>query len=193
MDQNELIRRCREGEQHAQRALFEQTSGSVYRLLLRLVGNPDDAFDLTQETYLKVFAAIAGFDGRSTLKTWLIRIAVNEALQLHRRSRVYKRKLERLASETTQKWEPMAATASQIDVNEALDRLEPSDRVILLLRYHEGLDYAAIAETARIPEGTVASRLHRARHRLQSVLNGGYGREEQEAPVHLIKGQEQEH
>jgi len=192
VDQDELIQRCRKGERDAQRVLFEQTSGAVYRLLLRLSGNPDDAFDLTQETYLKAFAAIAGFDGRSSLKTWLIRIGVNEALQLNRRSRVFKRKLEDLASETPEECEPLSAAACRIDVNDALEGLEVSDRAILLLRYHEGLDYSAIAESAAIPEGTVASRLHRARQRLRSLLNAGYGREERATPVHLIKGQERE-
>lgn len=192
MDQDELIQRCREGERHAQRVLFEQTSGAVYRFLLRLSGNPDDAFDLTQETYLKAFSAIAGFDGRSSLRTWLIRIGVNEALQLSRRSRVFKRKLEDLASNTTETCEPVSAADFRIDVNDALGRLEPRERVILLLRYHEGLDYAAIAQSAGIPEGTVASGLNRARQRLRSLLKGGYGREEQATPVHLIQRQEHE-
>jgi RNA polymerase sigma-70 factor (ECF subfamily) len=190
--EDELIQRCREGERQAQRALFEHTSGAVYRLLLRLCGNPDDAFDLTQETYIKAFAAFPGFDGRSSLKTWLFRIGVNEALQLHRRSRVFKRKLERLASETTQKWEPIGPLACRIDVKEALNGLDPSDRAILLLRYHEGLDYRSIAETAGIAEGTVASRLNRARQRLRVLLNGGYGREDEASHVHLIKRQEHE-
>lgn len=192
MDPVELIQRCREGERHAQRVLFEQTSGAVYRLLLRLSGNADDAFDLTQETYLKAFAAIAGFDGRSSLNTWLIRIGVNEALQLNRRSRVFKRKLEDLAYEAPEKCEPLSAAACRIDVNDALERLEAGDRAILLLRYHEGFDYAAIAQSAGIPEGTVASRLSRARQRLRATLNGGYGREEPPTPVHLMQRQEHE-
>ena len=191
MDQDELIQRCRKGDRQAQRMLFEQTSGPVYRLLLRLSGNPDDAFDLTEETYLKAFAAFEQFDGRSSPKTWLIRIAVNEALQIRRRNQVLKRKLKQLASRVDDNGEPLMNAVSRIDVNEALNGLEPSDRAILLLRYHEQLDYAAISRAASIPPGTVASRLNRARQRLRAMLNGGYGREEQANAMHLIDGPEQ--
>lgn len=190
MDEGELIQRCRKGEREAQRTLFEQTSGVIYRLLLRLSGNPDDAFDLTQETYVNGFTAIAGFDGRSSLKTWLVRIALNEALQHRRRSRSLRRKLELLAFERAENMEPPTGVACRIDVKIALDCLEPGDRDILLLRYHEGLDYAAIAESAGISQGTVASRLNRARGRLRAILDGGYGREEEAAPVHLMTRQE---
>lgn len=190
MKEEELIHRCREGDREAQRALFEQTSGPVYRLLLRLSGNPDDAFDLTQETYLKAFGAIAGFDGRSSLKTWLTRIGVNEALQLHRRSRTFQRKLEHLSAGLTEETEPAATSAWRMDVNEALGELEPADRAILLLKYQEGLDYDAISEVTSVPAGTVGSRLNRARQRLRAMLNGDYGREEKTTAVHLMNRQE---
>lgn len=186
MDEGELIQRCRNGDRPAQRMLFERTSGPVYRLLLRLSGNPDDAFDLTQETYLKAFASLAGFDGRSSLKTWLIRIAVNEALQLRRRARVLRGKLERIVPRVDDNGEALAAAAQQFDVNEALNELEPGDRAILLLRYHEGLDYSAISSAAGIPAGTVASRLNRARQRLRDMLNGSYGLEEESTAAHRM-------
>ena len=192
MKEEELIQRCREGDREAQRALFEQTSGPVYRLLLRLSGNPDDAFDLTQETYVKAFGAIVEFDGRSSLKTWLTRIGVNEALQLHRRSRSFKRKLEHLAQGLTEECEPTSGTACRIDVNDALNELESSDRAILVLRYHEGLDYEAISQATGVPAGTVGSRLNRTRQRLRAMLNGAYGREEKITPDHLMNRQEQE-
>ena len=192
LNEVELIHRCREGNREAQRALFEQTSGPVYRLLLRLSGDPDDAFDLTQETYVKAFSAIARFDGRSSLKTWLTRISVNEALQHHRRSQSFQRKLERMTQGWTEESETTSGTACRIDVNQALSQLDPAERAILLLRYHEGLDYDAISHATGVSAGTVGSRLNRARQRLKAMLNGGYGREEIAAPVHLMNRQEHE-
>lgn len=190
--QDELVRRCRKGDRSAQRVVFEQTSAAVYQFLLRFSGNSDDAFDLTQETYLKAFAAMATFDGRSSLKTWLIRIGLNQALQLQRRARAFRERLEHLSTRKTENSEPLMDLTCRIDVQDALGCLEPGDRAILLLRYHEGLDYAAIAESADIPQGTVASRLSRARQRIRAMLNGGYGREEKPASVHLMERQEHE-
>ncbi|RME38752.1 MAG: sigma-70 family RNA polymerase sigma factor, partial [Planctomycetota bacterium] len=86
-EERDLIARCRQGDRNARRTLFERTSDRIYRLLLRMTGNADDAFDLAQETYLRAFTEIGKFDGRSNVATWLYRIAVNEALQCLRRRR----------------------------------------------------------------------------------------------------------
>lgn len=87
MTENELIARCRQGDREAQRQLYAKTSEHIYRLLLRMTGNSDDAFDLAQDTYVRAFAKIADFDGKSSVTTWLYRLAVNEALQCARRAR----------------------------------------------------------------------------------------------------------
>ena len=85
MTERELVELCRRGDRQAQRALYDQTAEAIYRLALRMTRNADDAFDVAQDTYVRAFTRIEQFDGRSSLATWLHRIAVNEALQLLRR------------------------------------------------------------------------------------------------------------
>lgn len=184
MNEKALVERCRRGDREAQRELYDQTADQIYRLLLRMTGNPDDAFDLTQETYLKGFARIDRFEGRSTIATWFYRVAVNEALQFLRRGKV-----ARLAAGNLLRNEEHGdcdddATTVQLDVQSALGQVDPADRAILLLRYHEELDYRAIGDVLECSGGTVASRLSRARDRLREILRKSYDvREETDVGV----------
>lgn len=174
MDERDLIQRCRAGERDARRCLFEQTSERVYRLLLRMTGNADDAADLTQETYIKGLQALDRFDGRSSIASWLYRIAINEALQFRRRNRTARLKLGNLATARSDATEDSAVDV-RLDVTAALMELPPDDQAVLLLKYQEALDYRAIAEVLDCAEGTVASRLNRARDRLREFLRKSYG------------------
>ncbi|MFQ5461427.1 MAG: RNA polymerase sigma factor [Phycisphaerae bacterium] len=174
MNHRDLIERCRAGERDARRQLFEQTSVRIYRLLLRMTGNPDDASELTQATYVKGFQRLDQFDGRSAVASWLYRIAVNEALQFRRRQSVGTVKLQVLApNRPTEAHRP--ATDLRLDLEGALAELPPDDQAVLLLRYQEELDYRSISEVLQCAEGTVASRLNRARGRLREVLRKSYG------------------
>lgn len=172
-NEQNLIERCRKGERDAQRLVFEQSSPRIYRLLLRMAGNEHDAADLAQETYVRGFERLNQFDGRSTLETWFYRIAVNEALQFRRRERIGIAKLQHLARSR-----PATSTAMKnalrLDLEHALGQLSADDQMVLLLRYQEELDYRRIAEILECAEGTVASKLNRARDRLREILRGGY-------------------
>jgi RNA polymerase sigma-70 factor (ECF subfamily) len=128
-----------------------------------------DAADVTQQVFLQVFRSIGQFNGRSRFETWLYRIATNESLQHLRRNRKWRYH--------TLDWEPMDATAHG-DTNEqkemlqqALGRIDPGLRSLFLLREVEQLSYRGIAETLQIPEGTVGSRLNRARRELRQHLS----------------------
>ena len=188
MTEQELLERCREGEREARRELYACTSERVYRLLLRMTANPDDAFDLAQETYLKAFARIAQFDGRSSIATWLYRVAVNEGLQFLRRREKLRVNLPEAAIERRAESDIERNTV-RLDVNDALAAIAPTDRAMLLLRYQEGLDYRTIAEVLGCAEGTVASRLNRARQRVREILQESYARrEEMDAAEHPIGG-----
>ncbi|MEK7730641.1 MAG: RNA polymerase sigma factor, partial [Planctomycetota bacterium] len=124
--------------------------------------------------------------------TWLHRIAVNEALQYLRRAQTLRRKSIRLwrtdrAATTRRRRDASEAVTGRLDVEDALAQLPPDDRAIVLLRYQEGLDYRTIAEVTGFPEGTVASRLNRARERLRNILKQGYASvEENRVVVHPI-------
>lgn len=145
----------------------------VWRLVLRLCGNPDLADDLTQEVALRAHEALAGFRGRAGEFTWLYRIAVN----------VVRRYRERRQVETVS-WDapqlsriPSPASPSEDGVGDfrrivraALLRLPEELSTPLILQVYEGLKYREIAQVLEIPIGTVMSRLHAARKRLREEL-----------------------
>lgn len=178
MTEHDLVERCREGNREAQREFYDRTSEQVYRLLLKMTANPDDAFDLAQETYLKAFTRINQFDGRSSVTTWLYRVAVNEALQFLRSAGRTRVKLQQIAPEKCA-GSNMEQSSIRLDMDDALGALPPNDRAMLLLRYQEGLDYRAIAEVVGCASGTVASRLNRARRNLREILRKSYGPREE--------------
>lgn len=185
MSEAELVEGCRKGEREAQRELYSRTVASIHRLLLRMTHSEEDAFDLAQETYVRAFTRIDRFDGRSSVRTWLYRIAVNEALGFLKRAGRERAHLRTLASERSDRGQTAEACESRADLDAALAALSPPDRLILLLRYEQGLDYRTIAAVADCAEGTVASRLNRARQRLRAILEKDYGpAEETRAPAH---------
>jgi RNA polymerase sigma-70 factor (ECF subfamily) len=185
MNEAQLIDGCRRGEREAQRRLYERYGERIYRLTLRLAGNAEDAFDLTQETFVRAFQRIASFDGRSGIGTWLYRVATNEAFQLFRRGKTEQRHL-RIYGE--QRIEPKAGTANGHgpDVEAALSCLSDEHRTILLLKYQENMSYEQIADVLQCSPGTVASRLNRARTELRTLLKNASAasREEPGGPPH---------
>ena len=108
ISEREMVEGCRRGDRQAQRDLYETTSDRVFGLLLRMTGSKDDAFDLSQETYLKAFSQIEKFEGRSSIATWLYRIAVNEALQFLRRAETKRANVANSAQE------PAAGTCQKV-------------------------------------------------------------------------------
>jgi len=139
-----------------------------------MTGNPDDALDLTQETFVRGLQRLDQFDGRSAIASWFYRIAVNEALQFRRRQSVGMLKLQDIAPSRSNE-APKPATDLRLDLTGALAKLTADDRTLLLLKYQEGLDYRDIAAVLECAVGTVASRLSRARERLRDILRKSYG------------------
>jgi RNA polymerase sigma-70 factor (ECF subfamily) len=185
MTEADMVAGCRRGDRQAQHAVYLQTAPRIHRLLLRMTRNADDAADLTQQTFLQAFSRIGQFDGRATLATWIYRIAVTEGLQWLRRVRRNATQQSTAVVTDAPAASPAAGIDLKLDMEDALARMDPIDQTMLLLRYDAGKDYRAIAEIVNCPEGTVASRLHRARQRLRALLAGGPdAREETRAPVH---------
>ena len=129
-----------------------------------------DAADVCQQTFLKVFQSIGSFAGRSSFMTWLFRIAANECLQ-HRRRTSRARVVNLADIEPPDRAPPATQRIHDRELLEmALARLDPELRCVFLLREVEELSYTQIADAVDIPEGTVASRLSRAREQLQRIL-----------------------
>src|SRR5688572_4194820 len=170
-----LIARCAAGDEAACAELVAVHQRMVYGLAMNLLGDRDEALDLSQEVFLRVFRTIAKFRGESGLRTWIYRIAVNQA---RNRSRWWRRRhrssqvsldehiLQFGDPESTQDILPdrlLASKETAARIWQAMERLPFDQRTALILREVDGLRYEEIAFTMDVALGTVKSRLTRAR------------------------------
>jgi RNA polymerase sigma-70 factor (ECF subfamily) len=184
----EFIERLKRGEAAAFEELVAARSGEIYGLLFRMTENSDEARDLTQETFLRAFQSIGRFRGEADLRTWIYRIAINQARNRwrwwHRRRRESTVSLEATQGETGQ---TVIATLAESAANpeqetlaheresalrKALHRVGRAYRETVILRDIEGFTYEEIAVTLGINVGTVKSRLARGRQELRAKLEG---------------------
>jgi len=152
----------------------------IYATLLGMLGSPQDAEDVTQETFITAFRKLDQFERRSSFYTWLYRIAFNAAIDLQRRKKRAKNQFVGSNNvDITQAADLHAESAASVmlaketvnQVQLALSRLDEERRNIIVLRDLQGVDYAEIASMLDIPIGTVRSRLHRARIELREIMN----------------------
>ncbi len=163
-----LIRECIDGDHDAMGRLYERCSGRVYALMVRMVGR-QDADDAMQLAFMQVFRKLDRFSGGSSLETWIYRVATNEALQFLRRRK--RDNVDTLSLEPESKVSQSGLRLEDAEMLEAgLGKLEPELRAVLTLKEVQELSYAEIAEIMDIPEGTVGSRLNRARRELRDEL-----------------------
>ncbi len=173
-EDRELVEGCIQGDHTAQRRLYDRYADRVYAVVLRMLGNREEAIDLSQDIFLRVFEKIGDFRGDSALGTWIHRVAVNMALHYLRGVRRGRAATERLREKAS----PYADSSDpdlSMDVEAVLAGLPDEDRAIVLLRYQQDLTYAEIAEVLDIPMGTVGSRLNRIRAELKARMTGYAG------------------
>jgi len=182
-DDDRLVQGLRQGEEWAYEKLLERFQVPVYNLVARLIRDPAEASDVVQNVFIKIFRKIDSFRGDSTLKTWVFRIAVNEAHNHYRwnfRHRGQEVGLDDGESANGSKDWVSASTGSPYDytlenerqrlIEEALGELSPRYRSVVVLRDVEELSYEEIAEILQLPLGTVKSRLLRGREALRHLL-----------------------
>ncbi|MFQ1003135.1 sigma-70 family RNA polymerase sigma factor [Modestobacter sp. SSW1-42] len=167
----DLAARAAQGDPAAQAALIRETQADVWRLCVHLADR-QVAEDLTQETYLRALPALARFEGRSSLRTWLLSIARRVCAD-HLRSR--KRRGLVLVSDDTdlaalERDVPVDEVGGTVAAQDALDRLDPERREAFVLTQLIGLPYAEAAEVVGCPIGTIRSRVARARADLVEAL-----------------------
>ena len=179
-----LIARCTTGDEAACAELVAAHQRMVYGLAFNILGNRDDALDLSQDVFLRVFRTLSSFRGQSTLRTWIYRIVVNQARnrqrwwrRRHRGEQVslddYLRNFGDL--EARQDILPdrlLASKETAAKIWQAMDHLPFEQRTALILREVDGLRYDEIAYSLDIAVGTVKSRLTRARQALRAELLG---------------------
>jgi RNA polymerase sigma-70 factor (ECF subfamily) len=186
--ESEFIERLKRGEAAAFEELVSERSGEIYGLLFRMTENSEEARDLTQETFLRAFQNISRFRGDADLKTWIYRIAINQARNRwrwwRRRRRDATVSLDAAQGESGQTLVATLAESSQnpeqqtlarereLALRSALQRLGRAYQETVILRDIEGFTYEEIATTLGINVGTVKSRLARGRQELRRCLEG---------------------
>lgn len=170
----ELVEACRRGDAEAFEALVRQTNRQIYGLVMRIVGNPEDAADVTQEVYVRVWRSLRGFRGDANLATWMHRVATNAALtHLKRRGRMAEPVEEEKMQERLAVGDDEDARLSSAEVERALSRLSDGYRVVVVLKDMYGLNCEEIAKEIGLTEGAVKVRLFRARRKLAADLTDG--------------------
>ncbi|MHC4425086.1 MAG: sigma-70 family RNA polymerase sigma factor [Planctomycetota bacterium] len=188
MNDTVLVEQCRQGDSAAMEQLILKYQNRIYNIVLKICRDPDDAAELTQETFVKIIENLNRFEGRSSFYTWAFRIAVNLTLNYcQRNARLALRSLdaeeEQCDSQARHVLKDLLSDDSSPDpaalaqskelyeiVVKALMRLDDAQRAVVVLRDIEGMSYARIAEVLDIELGTVRSRLSRARSKLRDVL-----------------------
>jgi RNA polymerase sigma-70 factor (ECF subfamily) len=175
-----MMARLRAGDRTVLECLFRVHRTVAYRVAYRLLGNEADALDAVQNAFVKVFTHLDGFEGRSSFKTWLLRVVSNAALDLGRRRR---RRNDRrcddgivdLATELTA---PEREVSDELEgkelrrlLDEGLMQLSEVQRRTFVLHVDGGLSYREVADVLQISVGTVMSRLFYARKKLQQILS----------------------
>jgi RNA polymerase sigma-70 factor (ECF subfamily) len=177
---NEVIEGCQRGEQDAFRSLFESHKDKVYSIALRYAGDKAAALDIAQDTFLKLMDRIGQFRGESSFDSWLYRLVVNSCMDHRRRQKRWLPMVEEFF-DTFRAPEPTALQdlmrdERQQQVQDVVARLAPEHRMVVVLRYTEGLSYEEIAEILNCSRGTVASRLNRAHKVLERRLGSLVGK-----------------
>jgi RNA polymerase sigma-70 factor (ECF subfamily) len=188
----QTLAQLRRGNWSAMEQLVSRYQDRLFATILRMVNQQDDAADLVQETFVRAMQGVARFEGKSTLYTWLFRIAVNLAIS-HRRSNQYRATvsldgdheeeegsrvnrqaagLRRQLSQETEE-DPAISTERHMEyerLQAALARLDPEFKAVIVLRDIEECDYDQMAAILEVPVGTIKSRLFRARLALRESL-----------------------
>jgi RNA polymerase sigma-70 factor (ECF subfamily) len=166
----------------------EAFSPPIYRLALRILNDPQDAEDVLQETFIKAFRSLADFEGRSSLSTWLYRIAVNEALMMARKRHPETISIDEGSDPGEEDSEPLQlvdfcclpeyellSAEGRRFLEQAIQRLPETLRVVFILRDIQGLSIKETADALDLTETAVKTRLLRARLNLREQLSSYYG------------------
>ncbi len=187
IDDSALVQQCQKGDSQALETLIIKYQGRIYNVILKICANPDDAAELTQETFVKVMENLDKFARRSSFYTWIFRIAVNLTLNYCKRNvKLGFRSLEaeELGSDSVKKTlkelivnssapDPAVITQNKelcLIVMDLLMKLDEDQRTVVVLRDIESMSYEKISTVIDIELGTVKSRLSRARNNLREML-----------------------
>jgi len=178
-----LVSAAKTGDQKAFEDLMKKYRKSVYYMLLKMVYNPDDAEDLTQEAFAKAFTSLHKFDSKFAFSTWLFRIATNNCIDFIRKKKLLTYSIDQPVDEDSDRpffidirdknynpnEEMIHSQRSQI-IHEAVEKLPQRYKILVQMRYFEEKAYEELADELNLPLGTVKAQLHRARELLNELL-----------------------
>ena len=177
-----LVRRCLAGDEKAYRELVELYQGQVFSVVLRMVRRREDAEDLTQETFVRMFRALDRYDPQRPFAAWLFTIASRLAIDHIRRRKVSPVSLTQRDPGSDEEYdievpdpgptpdEVTSRTEEERRTEELIRSLPPHYRIVVMLRHQRDMAYEEIAEALHLPLGTVKARIHRAREILRTKL-----------------------
>lgn len=176
MSDAEYVRKLQRGETEAFETLIRRHQKTIFNLVYRMLGDYDEAAEISQEAFLSAYRAIGSFRGEANFSTWLYRIALNHAttrrktLNLRQQRNVPIENTEPLSDPHAGPVEAMETKEIRDRVQQALNSLDPDDAAVILLRDLQDVPYEEVSLVLEIPMGTVKSRLHRARQALKAKL-----------------------
>ena len=181
-DDRELIERAKRGDERAFRELLRKYERPVFNICYRMVRNEQEAQDLAQDAFVKVFAMLERYNPSYAFSNWLFKITSNLCIDSMRKRRIAtlpmdqpvtsdKGEYERQYESPTDNPETVMMKGEKMGMlAEAIDKLPEHYRIMIVLRHQEDLSYEEIADTLDVPLGTVKARIHRAREMLKSRL-----------------------
>lgn len=182
IEDQRLIKLAREGNQKAFEALLKKYRNLVYHVMIKMVRNPQEAEDLSQEAFIKAFNALASFNEEFAFSTWLMKIATNNCIDYLRKKKLRTYSIDepiQYKEEQVQVELPdhdptperqLLNEERRILINEAIQSLPPRYRHVIVLRHQEEKSYEDIAEILKLPLGTVKARIFRAREMLNKKI-----------------------
>ena len=166
----DLLAACRRRDLRAFEQLYQTHGPRMKSMAYHIVGNRQDAEDAVQETFVKAYRAIHGFQGHSGVGTWLCRILINACYDLTRRRQ---READPEEHALADRPAPPRQLALKVALESALARLQPKHRMVFLLFEVEGMRHSEIASILEVPEGTSKAWLFEAKKELKRLLSGG--------------------
>ena len=165
-----LIERCKSGERQALEDLVGLYERPIYNAAYRILGNPDDAADVTQVVFLKAFEHLDQYDSKYKLFSWIYRIAVNESINQLKRGKRQQPFYDNEVAATDSPETALTAADLSREIQVGLMDLKEDYRTVIVLRHFSDCSYAQISEILQIPEKTVKSRLYSARQLMKETL-----------------------